>query len=384
MERFLLNFIAVFITAIFISIFSIDAKGQSVNYIKSLTGPADYRTLNLSKTSDGGTIITGAVHVAGKNMNFFMIKLDKLGEKVWEQQGKDNGANILFSIKETPAGDFVACGHKRQSEGDTPDIYVVKADRTGRILWERTYGGVGFDCSKSIEVTPDECYMIAGSVSSEAGKSDLFLMKLNQSGHLLWEKNYDFSSDDEAFSISSTSDGDYILTGRMFNQQSRKYEMLLVKVFASGNVLKSFSYSVNGIEGGTDVIETNDGGFLVSGTKNKENLLVKINREGKVSWTVSTGRSSSTPFVKQTNDGGFITASSGGKITKINTGGRIIWRKKLHDLGEEGYFTALDITSEGFYRFSGIIQNSNRKETAVIMEMRDVPVMAEKREELKQ
>ncbi|MEF3167805.1 MAG: hypothetical protein K6360_00495 [Deltaproteobacteria bacterium] len=80
--------------------------------------------------------------------------------------------------------------------------------------WAKTYGGTSHDVANSIQQTSDGGYIVAGWTSSfGAGDWDFWVIKLDASGNVAWQKTYGGTSCDEAFSIQQTSDGGYIVAG---------------------------------------------------------------------------------------------------------------------------------------------------------------------------
>ncbi|MGB4230357.1 MAG: hypothetical protein WBJ63_07370 [Bacteroidales bacterium] len=100
------------------------------------------------------------------------------------------------------------------------DYWVVKLDSSGTIQWQKCLGGTDNDEAKSIQQTSDGGYIVAGEtwsndgdVSGNHGIVDSWIVKLNSSGDIIWQKCFGGTDDDVAFSIQQTSDGGFIVAG---------------------------------------------------------------------------------------------------------------------------------------------------------------------------
>ena len=104
--------------------------------------------------------------------------------------------------------------HSPLASGDT-DAWLLKLDSEGNMMWQKTYGGTGFDSAYSVQQTsPDGGYIVAGQTySSGAGDQDIWLLKLTANGDIVWQKTYGGGAWDFANFVQQTSDGGYIVAG---------------------------------------------------------------------------------------------------------------------------------------------------------------------------
>src|SRR5690606_31820061 len=100
------------------------------------------------------------------------------------------------------------------------NYWIIKLDSSGEIIWEKKLGGSNFDIAESILQTTDGGYLISGvtysndgDVSINKGSSDYWIIKLKQDGELEWEKSFGGSEDDVAYSGIQIADGNYIIAG---------------------------------------------------------------------------------------------------------------------------------------------------------------------------
>ncbi|MFB6257912.1 MAG: T9SS type A sorting domain-containing protein, partial [Flavobacteriales bacterium] len=185
------------------------------------------------QTSDGGFLVGGESRssngdVGGNNGSgdHWLIKLDGSGNLEWEQNFGGSGSDGALSIVQSSDRGFTIAGNSESSDGDVGgnnggfDQWVVKLDSTGTIQWEENLGGSAAEEARSIVQTPDGGYGIAGfsassdsDVSGNNGVWDYWILKLNSSGSIQWEKNYGGSAFEDARSIIHTSDGGFAVAG---------------------------------------------------------------------------------------------------------------------------------------------------------------------------
>jgi hypothetical protein len=140
----------------------------------------------------------------------------------WQQNNGGSGGGITYSVFETNDNGYIVCGYTFIPGSNIigQDAWVVKMNACGIIEWQKTYGGSSYENALCIRQTSDGGYIFVGStwsndgdVTSNHGIADAWIVKLNSSGNIQWQKTYGGSRIDEVFSIEQTSDGGYILAG---------------------------------------------------------------------------------------------------------------------------------------------------------------------------
>ncbi len=155
--------------------------------------------------------------------SFFTLSAQEIQ---WQKCFGGSSHDEPFSIHQTTDGGYIVAGYTDSNDvdvsgnhGDT-DFWLVKLNSSGSIQWQKCLGGSYWDMAYSIQQTSDGGYIVAGytisndgDVSGNHGGYDFWLVKLNSSGDIQWQKCLGGSTNDEAHSIQQTTDGGYIVAG---------------------------------------------------------------------------------------------------------------------------------------------------------------------------
>jgi hypothetical protein len=263
-----------FIISNFENVVKLDSS-LNIQWSKKYTGSSlgEYGNTIL-QTSDGGYLIASDFNDnVNSSFDYFLTKIDGNGITQWSKNFYNpNYRASELGTKQTIDGGFISVGAYESSGGQgQKEILIIKTDALGTLLWSETIGGTGDDAGYSIIQLASGEYVISGTTtSSGAGMKDIFLLKINAFGNMIWSKTFGGIADDYANTIEATSDGGYIIGGstESFGNGS---DILLIKTDATGNILWSKTYGGTGYEGGQggidvglDLAKTTDGGFLIA------------------------------------------------------------------------------------------------------------------------
>ncbi|MBT9145197.1 MAG: hypothetical protein DDT42_01067 [candidate division WS2 bacterium] len=142
---------------------------------------------------------------------------------------------MAHSIQQTQDGGYIVAGYTSPL-GSGGDIYLLKLDSQGKVIWEKTYGGEADEWAYSIQQTLDGGYIVAGFkfIYFGVSKKDVYLLKLDSQGKVIWEKTYGGKYDDVAYSIRQTLDGGYIVAGYTDSFGVGGYDVYLLKLDSQG------------------------------------------------------------------------------------------------------------------------------------------------------
>ncbi|MBK9099090.1 MAG: T9SS type A sorting domain-containing protein [bacterium] len=347
----------------------------------------------VQQTADSGYILTGYTRSYGtiSGRNVWLVKTDKYGNHQWNNTFGGNSDDEGYSVQQTTDGGYIIAGYTESFGAGLNDVFLVKADASGNQVWTKTFGGAQDDEGYSVLQTNDGGFLIGGVTSSYgAGSRDMWMIKTDPAGNLIWQKTHGGLSSDGAWYVDKTSDGGFILTGwtlsygpgfignawlvktdSLGNQQWNKffggddvdrgyavqqttdggyiltgytdsfgaglYDMLLIKTDPSGNAVWTKTFGGTGRDYGNSVQQTSDGGFIVLGytlsfgAGGDDFYLVKTDANGNEEWFKTYGGSASDVgfFVRQTNDGGLIMT---GHTLSFGAGVHDVWLIKTDNI----------------------------------------------------
>ena len=152
---------------------------------------------------------------------------------VWKRTfGDEPGFSAGRSVIVAPDGGYVVAGWI------SSDICLLKISESGEIVWEKTYGGAGGDYGYSVAATPDGGYVITGATWSFGdGKfAYVYLLKVDGFGNLLWEKIVGGDMRDHGYSVAVAPDGGYIIGAITLSFDVGGIDFYLIKTDANGNL----------------------------------------------------------------------------------------------------------------------------------------------------
>jgi hypothetical protein len=144
----------------------------------------------------------------------YLVRIDSEGSLLWQRTYNALEGYRGHSIDETSDGGFIIAGTACPSGPSRRDIYLIKTDDNGDLIWTRTYGGSKFNSANSVQQTADGNYIVAGASSAfGAGGNDVFVIQVDGEGKALWARAFGGAGDDIAYQVQQTMDGGFIIAG---------------------------------------------------------------------------------------------------------------------------------------------------------------------------
>ena len=221
-------------------------------------------------TNDQGCILTGYTKSYGTgNQDLWLIKMDKNGEEEWIEIFKADGDEKGKNIQQTKDGGYLIIGTKTttsQPGVKNKDIWLIKVDENGKEQWNTTFGGPEDDEGYSIDTTKDGGFILSGvTLSYGAGERDAWLIKINETGVEQWNKTYGGNEYDEGKSVIETSDNGFAIAGRTKSYGSGETDAWLIKTDESGVEQWNKTFGSNNYDNFNQIIQADDGGFIITG-----------------------------------------------------------------------------------------------------------------------
>jgi tetratricopeptide (TPR) repeat protein len=238
--------------------------------------------------------------------------------------------------------------------------------------WDTVFGGSGNDYARSVISTDDGGYIIAGVTRSyDAENSDVWLIKTDSNGYELWNKTFGGSSDDGAYSVQSTNDGGYILSGYRDNYD----KAWLIKTDSNGNELWNNTFQGLGLLGFNylySALPTKDNGYVIVGetdssdTGNLDAWLIKTDSNGNELWNKTFGGyyDDTTQAIQITNDGGYVLAGRTSSysddsedfdawLIRTDSNGNKLWEKTFDGQSSGDSILSVQLAIDGGFILAG-------------------------------
>lgn len=269
-------------------------------------------------------------------------------------------AEAANSVQQTFDGGYILAGRQGIGIG-VMDLMLIKTDSTGEVEWDYFYG-TGMNANKAHDVvqTYDSGFAAVGHTTVLGMKSNIFLLRTDKNGNLLWTKDYGTTESEEGSSIAQTYDSGFIVTGRWNNDTA-----FLLKTDKYGDTAWFKTYIDSGYTSslGFSVAQTEDSGFVFTGTINPGDILsdvyvVRTDKHGNTLWTTIVGGADNDEgqSIALTNDGGYIVTGYTWSfavgmydvyLIKLDSNGNVEWTKTFGDHGNDGSYKVLTV-DDGF------------------------------------
>jgi len=313
----------------------------------------------IQELQEGGYVIAGHTRGDDYHYSISLVKIDEIGNVIWnETYGLSNVAWTALTsgryVQVTLDQNFIVAG-----SDDDGEMWILKINSAnGNVIWDKTFVNYTARC---IEPLSDGSYIVCGCKKITEEDSDLMVMKLNNNGILTWSKLYGGDEYDIGKSIKQTFDNGYIVAGRTKSYGNGDSDIWLIKLDESGDMQWSVIKGGAGQDYASSVIQFTDSCYVIAGsTSNAYMNVMKFDTNGVLLWNKNLGYNSYASCVQQTNDGGLIV--SGHKLVansdydyriyKLKDEGSVIWNR---DFGYNGSDHAWHViqASDGGYAVAG-------------------------------
>lgn len=323
---------------------------------------------SVQETGDGGYILVGNTATRGEGSDLWLIRTDPDGNSLWSRILGGSGEDVGYFVQETMDGGYIIAGSTASFGMGEERLWLIRMDGNGSLIWDETFGGFvhsSGDGGWSVDETEDGGYIATGYTQSKGnGRKDLWLVRTDDKGDLLWDRSYGGTEDDVGLSVLQSRDGGFIVAGRTASLGKKGDDIWLLKTDELGVMTWNATYGGDKDDSAFQVVELADGYALVgrseSGLESERIILFRLDNLGRKIWERSYPGSSGTSL-QQTMDGGFVIggridreeSERDGLIIKTNSAGQELWRGIFGGLGDDiGSFVIQN--REGDYILAGI------------------------------
>ena len=356
-------------------------------------------------TAQGGGIITddGGMAVTAKGVCWSVEENPDLEDR-YTNNGHGSGEFTSILTNLSPNTHYYVRAYATSLVGTAYGDQISFTSLSSIIQWQKCFGGSSNDGANSIQLTADGGYIVAGNTGSTDGDvlgfhggliSDYWIVKLNNTGTIQWQKCLGGSGYDNASSIQQTTDRGFIIGGTTSSNDGHvsgnhgRSDYWIVKLSEAGNIQWQKCLGGSGNETAQSIQQTNDEGYIIAGFTNSkdgnvsgfhkgeyyDSWIVKLDKAGNIQWQKCLGGGSQEIAwsIQQTNNGGYIIAgetySNDGDVTgnhgehdiwivKLDEAGNIQWQKCLGGSGSD-YSKSIQQTNDGGYIVAGYTKSND-------------------------
>ena len=234
---------------------------------KTYGGNSNDAAYAMCLASDGGVVMAGYTQsTTYGGTDYMVLKTDEDGNIDWQRHYGSTSNDYAYSVCQTSDGGYAVTGLTYGFGSSSCDIWTLKLNETGIVQWGKKYGGTGYDAGLHIIQTTDSGFIIAGNTQSFGASSyDQWILKLDDTGCMEWNITYGSTYDDRSYSLCQTSDGGYVISGFTNSYGMGDYDYWLIKLNSTGNITWQRAYGGDSLDMGVSASETSDQGLVVTG-----------------------------------------------------------------------------------------------------------------------
>ncbi|MCC6252760.1 MAG: T9SS type A sorting domain-containing protein [Bacteroidia bacterium] len=245
-------------------------QAQTLKYQKVYGGYSYDFGNDLLQSPDTGYLLLCTSSSFSPSADFYLLKTDKYGNFQWNKTYGGNGIEGARKLKYTQDGNIIMAGFSDSFEGRTYDFYLVKATSTGDTLWTKHYGTPEWDFAYGMDTCSDGGFIMVGKTYETNNMySDILMVKTDADGNEQWQKKIGGLLDDVAYAVISVPGG-YVMCGTTANGIYGGTDIYVVKTDLLGNVLWQTYYGDIYDDEGTGVYLASDNALVISGHKREQ------------------------------------------------------------------------------------------------------------------
>jgi hypothetical protein len=376
-------------------------KAGKIEWDKTIGGNGNDYCKAVIQTLDGGYVLVGESNSfisveksedSHGSTDYWIVKLDSAGNIEWDKTIGGIGTELIDNVVQTDDGSYVLAGssdsyaswEKSEDTRGSLDMWVVKLNKLGKKVWDKTIGGNDYDLCSGIQITRDGGVILAGFSGSNASgeksennrgvQSDFWIVKLNKKGNIQWDRTIGGSADDYGRGVQQTKDGGYVIAGNSNSNISGEktensrggYDYWIIKLDSVGRFMHDKT-----IGGDYDEIDvwclekTSDNGFIfggssysgISGEKTEgsrgasDYWVIKLDSKMNLAWDKTIGGDSYDNLlsIKETGKnmyalGGFSWSGIAGDKTIASRGEADFWIVALNETNQSNKIAVTEST----------------------------------------
>jgi hypothetical protein len=247
---------------------------------------------SVKPTKDRQYIVTGSTSSYGAgNTDMYLVKVDSFGVVIWQKTFGGFTNDVGKSVVQLPDSGYVVAGFTNSFGAGGYDVYLVRTDKAGNLIWQKTFGGTDWDFANDVVLTPDGDIAVVGNTSSYGhGKKDGLFLKFDYSGNLVQQKFIGGVENEELRSIIVTNDLFLASVGYTESKGDLNGDCYFAKLDLNGDTIFTKTFGAAGKDYANDIVLKPNTDFVICGAKTytsnpkTESLIYSLNATGGFLW----------------------------------------------------------------------------------------------------
>jgi len=298
------------------------------------------------ESNDSNYVIVGNTYSFENGSDIYVLKINENGDTLWAKTYGTENNEFSFSIKKQN-GNYLIVGNTETDDSSESDIYIIKIDENGNLIWSKIIQSPSLEYARNFEISQEGEILIAGFIKAPQGNFDIYILKTDSLGNLLWQKRYGGNMDDFGYSLCKT-ENEYLVVGNTYSFGNGGSDIYVLKINENGDTLWTKTYGREDNDFGFYISKDVDGNYFICGSSywiyfGYEICYMKITRDGNLIWRRYLGSLSDdfAWFMQRTHDGGYVITGNFGTLVwllKTDSLGYALWSKNYGGAGfETGY-----------------------------------------------
>lgn len=355
----------------------IPEPSETLNFTLGYGGNGDEELFSVIATSDSGYMMIGTTTtLSSGDKDMYLAKTDLNGNLLWSKAIGGAAIDGGFDLIETADHNCIAVGFSRSYNfTNGHEIFVVKTDLSGNILWQKTFGDINNDCAKRIILSADgNGYILTGGTNGaniQLGNM-IYVVKMSSDGDSVWTRTYDGNAIEIGASVCNDFNNHMMVLGSS-DLSSTIDDLFLIYLDANGDSV--WTKTIGGAMGerAGEIIPLPGNNFVAANTTksfgdpNGDILLFKISDTGVLMWqkVIDSGNAETGTSILLTSDNHLMVAGSENNpsgttqalLIQTDQDGNVLWKKTFGD--SANFHTNKVIETNSAFLLTGTKQNLN-------------------------
>ena len=235
-----------------------------IQWAKTAGSTSNEQVGKISKTPDGGFVGVGYTMSFGNNGDVFVVKLDSAGEGEWAKAIGTSSFDVGYAV--WPVGDDLMVTGATSSGGiGSQNMLLLKLDHTGELVWGKAIGGSAPESCYAMTDTLDGGYLLVGGTSSFGTRTAIFIVQLDSEGNLNRSLRVTIGGyTDRAKAVFRLDNGDFLIAGES-DSLTTGYDIFVMRLEETGELLWAKIFNGTSDDFMRTLVPTQQGGFVLNG-----------------------------------------------------------------------------------------------------------------------